>query len=131
MAENLIYKFTTSVRDGARVHQGRTTGSGPAKTGEGLTGCDGGQQVQVGHGRVPTGPVRAGHGWSELVATNARVADEPVDAVFRMNENPILPARIFIFFSPLLYPKIFPCPTYHLPTPPPSLHRQSSWLQRR
>ncbi len=75
-------------------------------------------------------------GWSELVATNAPVADEPVEAVFRMNENPILPARIFIFFPPLLYPKIFPLlpttylppPTYHLPTPPPSLHHQSSWL---
>jgi hypothetical protein len=32
-----------------------------------------------------------------------------------MNENPILPARIIIFFPPLLYPKIFPPPTYHLP----------------
>jgi len=76
-------------------------------------------------------------GWSELAATNALVADEPVEAVFRMNENPILPARIFYFFPPLLYPKIFPPPTspllpaiylppptYHLP--PPSLHRQSS-----
>jgi len=45
------------VRDGARVRHGRTTGPGPAKTAEGLTGCDGGQQ-----GRVPAGPVRAGHG---------------------------------------------------------------------
>jgi hypothetical protein len=36
-----------------------------------------------------------------------------------MNENPILPARIYFFFPPLLYPKIFPPPTYHLPTPPP------------
>jgi len=29
----LIYKFTTSVRDGARVRYRRTTGPGPAKTG--------------------------------------------------------------------------------------------------
>jgi hypothetical protein len=44
-----------------------------------------------------------------------------------------------LFFPPLLYPKIFPRPTYHLPppsylpptNPSPSLHRQSSWLQRR
>jgi len=50
------------VRDGARVRYGRTTGPGPAKTGEGLTGCDGGQQGRAGHGRVPAGPVRAGHG---------------------------------------------------------------------
>ncbi len=28
--------------------------TGPEKTGEGLTGCDGGE-----HGRVPAGPVRA------------------------------------------------------------------------
>ncbi len=56
-----------------------------------------------------------------------------------MNKNPILPTRIF-FFPPLLYPKIFPPPTYHLPPSlptspllpttyqplPPSLHRQSS-----
>jgi hypothetical protein len=75
-------------------------------------------------------------GWSELAATNAPIADEPVEAVFRMNKNPILPARIIFFFPPLLYPKIFPLPTYflpplsylpstshpptyHLPTPPP------------
>jgi hypothetical protein len=45
-----------------------------------------------------------------------------------MNENPILPARIYIFFSPLLYPKIFPPtypkifpPTYHIP-PRPTYH---------
>jgi hypothetical protein len=31
-------------------------------TGEGLTGCDGGQQGRAGQGRVPAGPVRAGHG---------------------------------------------------------------------
>jgi len=49
-------KFTTSVRDGARVRHGWTTGPGPAKMGEGLTGCDGGQQGWAGHGRVPAGP---------------------------------------------------------------------------
>jgi hypothetical protein len=69
---NLIYKFTTSVRPstrqfcilihrqncrvGARVRHRRTTGPGPAKTGEGLTGCDGGQHGRAGHGRVPAGP---------------------------------------------------------------------------
>jgi hypothetical protein len=47
-------------------------------------------------------PVR---GWSELAATNAPVADEPVEAVFRMNENPILPARIFFFFHLFSTPK--------------------------
>jgi len=31
-------------------------------TGEGLTGCDGGQHGRAGHGRVPAGRVRAGHG---------------------------------------------------------------------
>ncbi len=56
---------------------------------------------------------------SEPTSTNALVADEPVEAIFQMNENPILPACIYIFFPPLLYPKIFPPPTYHLPTPPP------------
>jgi hypothetical protein len=66
----LIYKFTTSVRlwrssgvqvrptgpgpalpdlhMGARVRHRRTTGPGPAKTGEGLTGCDGGQHGRAG-----------------------------------------------------------------------------------
>jgi hypothetical protein len=34
-----------------------------------------------------------------------------------MNENPILPARIYIFFPPLFYPKIFHPLTYHLPPP--------------
>jgi len=56
-------------------------------------------------------------GWSELAPTNAPVADEPVEAVFWMDENPILPARFFFFFPPLLYPKIFSRPTYHLPPP--------------
>jgi hypothetical protein len=53
----LIYKFSTSVRlwrsSGVQV---RPTGPGPAKTGEGLTGCDGGQHGRAGHGRVPAGP---------------------------------------------------------------------------
>jgi hypothetical protein len=66
------------------------------------------------------------HGWSELAATNAPVADEPIEAIFRMNENPILPTRIFFFFStsslpqnfPLSYlPPTSPRPTYHLPPP--------------
>ncbi len=82
-------------------------------------------------------------GWSELAPTNAPVANEPVEAIFWMDENPILPARFLFFFPPLLYPKIFPRPTYHLPPPsylpptspllpttyqphPPSFHRQSS-----
>jgi len=56
-------------------------------------------------------------GWSEPAATNAPVADEPVEAVFRMNKNLILPVRIYIYFPPLLYPKIFPPPTYLLPPP--------------
>ncbi len=66
-------------------------------------------------------------GWSELAATNAPIADEPVEAVFQMNENPILPAQIIFFFhlfstpkfSPLLPTFYLPPPTYHLPTPPP------------
>jgi hypothetical protein len=37
-------------------------------------------------------------GWSELAATNAPVADEPVEAVFRMNENPISLPGFFFFF---------------------------------
>jgi len=58
-------------------------------------------------------------GWSELAATNAPVADEPVEAVFRMNKNPILPTRIYLF-PPLLYPKISPfLPTTYQPLPPP------------
>ncbi len=58
-------------------------------------------------------------GWSEPAATNAPVQDEPVEAVLRMNKNPILLALMDFFFPPLLCPKIFPPPTYHLPTPPP------------
>jgi hypothetical protein len=73
-------------------------------------------------------------GWSELAPTNAPVADEPVEAVFWMDENPILPARFFFFFhlfstpkfSPVLpttylprsyLPPTSPRPTYHLPPP--------------
>jgi hypothetical protein len=61
---HLIYKFTTSVCDGARVRHRRTTGPGPAKTGEGLTGCDGGQHGRAGHGRVPAGTRALCHGWT-------------------------------------------------------------------
>jgi hypothetical protein len=46
-----------------------------------------------------------------------------------MNKNPILPARMDFFFPALLCPKIFPPPTYHLPTPPPIT--PSLELQRR
>ncbi len=79
------------------------------------------------------------NGWSELAPTNAPVADEPVEAVFWMDENPILPARFFFFFShlfstPKFYPVLpttyLPPPTYHLPPPvlpttylpPPTYH---------
>ncbi len=77
-------------------------------------------------------------GWSELVATNAQVEDEPIQPVLRMN---ILLARRDFFFhllsaskfstSPLLPtpsylpptkstpPSYLHPPTYHLPTPPP------------
>jgi hypothetical protein len=75
------------------------------------------------------------NGWSELAPTNAPVADEPVEAVFWMDENPILPARFFFFFSHLFStPKFYPVlpttyltpsylpptsprPPYHLPPP--------------
>jgi len=43
------------------IHR-QTTRPGLAKTGEGLTGYDDGQQGRAGHGRVSAGPVRAGHG---------------------------------------------------------------------
>ncbi len=58
--------------------------------------------------------------WSEPAATNAPVADEPIEAVFWMNENPIsLPA--YIFFSHLFStPKFSPLlPTTYQPLPPP------------
>ncbi len=75
-----------------------------------------------------------GNSWSEPAATNAPIADEPIEAVFRMNENPILPARIYIYIYIYIYifptsslPQNFP-PSYLPPTnpSPPSLHRQSS-----
>ncbi len=78
----------------------------------------------------------ATEGWTELAATNAPVADEPVEAVFRMNENPILPTWIFFFFPPLLYPKIFPPPTSPLlpttyqPLPPHSIARAPETLNK-
>jgi hypothetical protein len=63
-------------------------------------------------------------GWSELVATNAPVEDEPVQPVLQMN---ILPARGVFFFTsslphlppPSYPPSYLPPPTYHLRTPPP------------
>ncbi len=68
-----------------------------------------------------------GLGWSEPAATNAPVQDEPVEAILRMNKNPILPAHMFFFshllstpkFSHLLPTTYLPPPTYHLPPPPP------------
>jgi hypothetical protein len=54
--------------------------------------------------------------WSELAATNAPVQDECIEAVLRMNKNPILPACMEIFFHLFSTPK-FPPPTYHLPPP--------------
>jgi hypothetical protein len=77
MVMHLIYKFTTFVCDGPRVRHRRTTGPGPAKTGEGLTGCDGGQHGQAGHGRVPAG-TRAlchGRGANWLLSTPAQVPE--------------------------------------------------------
>jgi hypothetical protein len=66
-------------------------------------------------------------GWSELAATNAPVADEPVEAVFRMNENPILPAQIYFFFHLFSTPKFSPLlPTTYQPLPPHSIARAPS-----
>jgi hypothetical protein len=79
-------------------------------------------------------------GWSELAPTNAPVADELVEAVFWMDENPILPARFFFFFStsslpqnfpPSYLPPTSPRPTYHLPPPsylPPTSPRPTYHL---
>jgi hypothetical protein len=60
------------------------------------------------------------YGWSELAPTNAPVEDEPVEAVLGWTKNPILPALMDFFFPPLLYPKIFPPPTYLPPYLPPT-----------
>jgi hypothetical protein len=49
-------------------------------------------------------------GWSELAATNAPVADEPVEAVLRMN---ILPAWCVFFFTRCVF-------FFHLFSAPPS-----------
>ncbi len=63
-------------------------------------------------------------GWSGLAATNAPVADEPVEAVFRMNDNPILLARIFFFSHLFSTPKFSPVlPTTYQPLPPHSIAR--------
>jgi hypothetical protein len=59
-------------------------------------------------------------GWSEPAANNAPAEDGAVEAVFRMNQKHILPARITNFFQPLLCPKKFPylpLPPSHLPAP--------------
>ncbi len=54
--------------------------------------------------------------WSELAPTNAPVANEPVEAVFWMDENPILLARFFFFFHLFSTPKFSPVlPTTYLP----------------
>ncbi len=66
------------------------------------------------------GPKHQQWAWSEPAATNAPVQDEPVEAVLRMNKNPILPTHMdFIFFTSSL-PQIFP-PSYLPPTSPPYL----------
>jgi hypothetical protein len=92
------------------------------------------------------GPKHQQWAWSEPAATNAPVQDEPVEAVLRMNKNPILPTHMdFFFFTsslPQIFPPILPTtylpplpttylppPTYHLPTPPPLT--PSPELQRR
>ncbi len=56
----------TELRFQARAGHGRSewlavtvASKGGLGTGEGLTGCDGGEHGRVGHGRVPAGPVRA------------------------------------------------------------------------
>jgi hypothetical protein len=85
----------------------------------------------------PMGHPGVHYGWSELAATSCgwarwgRFPDE-------RKSHPPCPDFFFFFhlfstpkFSPVLPTTYLPPPTYHLPTPPPSLHRQSSWLQRR
>jgi hypothetical protein len=57
-------------------------------------------------------------GWNELTATNALVEDEPIEAVLRMNKNPILPTRMFFFFHLLSAPKF----SRFLPTTPSPPH---------
>jgi len=70
-------------------------------------------------------------GWGELAATNAPVVDEPVEAVFRMNEKPILPARIIFFFHLFSTPKFSPIlPTTYQPLPPSPIARAPETLSR-
>jgi len=78
---------------------------------------------------VPGGLLLVISGWSELVATNAPVEDEPVQPVLRMN---ILLARRDFFFHLLSAPKFStsPPPTYHLPSPSPPPLTPSPELQR-
>jgi hypothetical protein len=83
-----VPRFNPLAEPAAREAVTRTNGPGPAKTGEGLTGCDGGQQGRAGHGRVPAGPVRAGHGRGADCAC-VRLSDTTVP---RFN-SPAEPAR--------------------------------------
>jgi hypothetical protein len=96
----------------------------------------------MGFGKTGFGKTRFGlqadrAGWSELIATNAPVEDEPVEPVSRMIIS--LPALVFFFPDPpcpkILYQKFIylPPPTYQLPpasylpptspTPPHSIAR--------
>jgi hypothetical protein len=52
--------------------------------------------------------------WSELIATNALVQDEVVQAVLGMNQKHILPCPRFLVFSTSSLPQSF----FHLPTSP-------------
>jgi hypothetical protein len=47
-------------------------------------------------------------GWSELVATNAQVQDEAIQAVLGMNQKHILPCPRLLVFSGFFCPKVFP-----------------------
>ncbi len=63
-------------------------------------------------------------GWSEPAATNAPVADEPVEAVFRMNENPSSVLAYIYFFHLFSTPKFSRLlPTTYQPLPPHSIAR--------
>ncbi len=77
-------------------------------------------------------------GWSELAATNAPVADEPVEAVFWMNKKSHTPCPHNFFFHLFSTPKFSPSylpstspllPTTYQPLPPltPSPELQRRW----
>jgi hypothetical protein len=53
-------------------------------------------------------------GWSELVATNAQVQDEAVQALLGMNQKHILPCPRLLVFSAFFLPQSFSL----LPTSP-------------